>query len=82
MPTITATFKNNYGESKLWTILDLGRDPSAPSQVFRDYLEPDQVTDPLTLYSADGVYGLAGYQRSDGQLQRVDVSDQSEVDME
>ncbi len=41
-----------------------------------------QVTDPLTIYSADGSYGLVGYQRSDGQLQRVEVSDQSEVAME
>ncbi len=44
MPDITATFRNKFGASKLWTVLDLGRDESAPSQIFRDYLEPDQVT--------------------------------------
>jgi hypothetical protein len=48
-----------------------------------DYLEPNQVTNPLSLYSDDGIYGEVTYQRSDGAPTVVDsITDGSQVSME
>ncbi|HEY1656503.1 MAG TPA: hypothetical protein VGF86_15480 [Candidatus Tumulicola sp.] len=80
MPDISATFTNKYSESRKWVIVDTGRDPNSPPIVFNDYLEPDQSTAQLTLYS-DGFGGHAQYQRSDGAVTNVDVSDGDNVAM-
>ena len=56
MPDISATFTNKYGESRKWVILDLGRDKNAPPVIFNDYLDADQSTPALTVYS-DGWHG-------------------------
>ena len=80
MATISATFKNDYGDSRKWVILDLGRDPNAPPVIFSDYLEPDQTTPPLGLYS-DGFAAHAQYARSDGAPTNVDVNDGDTVSM-
>ena len=83
MPQIAATFQNNYGESRKWVIVDVKRDPNAPPVVFNDYLEPNQATSPLNLYSDDGIYGEATYQRSDGAPTHVDsITDGTQVSME
>jgi len=83
MPQIAATFQNNYGESRKWVIVDVKRDPNAPPVIFNDYLEPNQVTNPLSLYSDDGIYGEVTYQRSDGAPTVVDsITDGSQVSME
>jgi len=83
MAQISATFKNSYGDSRRWVIWDIGRDPNSPPVIFDGYLDPDQSTAALALYSADGVYGNATYQRSDGAATNVDtITDGSEVDME
>ena len=81
MPNITASFKNNYGQSRRWVIADLGRDPNIPPVLFNDYLEPDEKTPELILYSSDGLYGQAQYQRSDGTSYIVNISDHDSVDM-
>lgn len=80
MATISSTFVNGYSESRKWIILDLGRDPFAPPVLFNDYLDPDQSTPPLTLYT-DGFQGRAQYQRSDGAPTNVDVSDGDSIRM-
>jgi hypothetical protein len=81
MPDIQASFKSDYSESRRWVILDTGRDPNSPPTIFDGYLEPNQVTDPLTVYS-DGSSGTIAYQRSDGALQTgVSVSDGSQISM-
>jgi hypothetical protein len=83
MSDISATFKNNYSESRHWVIQDQGRDPNSPPTIFDGYLEPDQSTSTLALYSSDGVYGRAAYQRSDGAVTIADsITDGSEVSME
>jgi len=83
MPTITATFRSNYSESRKWVIVDAGRDPNAPPVIFDGYLEPDQTTAAISIYSADGVYGVVNYQRSDGPIQVVDdVTDGADVRMD
>ncbi len=83
MAEITATFTNSYGESRQWVIVDTGRDPNSPPTIFNGYLAPDQSTDPLTLYSSDGVYGQVTYQRSDGAATVADsITDGSNVSME
>lgn len=81
MPDISATFTNKYGESRKWVILDLGRDKNAPPVIFNDYLDADQSTPALTMYS-DGWHGTVQYQRSDGSPTNVDVSDGNNVSME
>ena len=67
MPNISASFRNDYSESRRWTIVDTGRDPNSPPVIFSDYLEPGQATQAFDLYSSDGVYGQVTYQRSDGR---------------
>ncbi len=81
MPNISATFVNNYGDSRQWAIWDTGIDPNSPKLLFNDYLAPDASTQ-LSLYSGDGIYGSAQYQRSDGAPTLVDnITDQSQVSM-
>jgi len=71
------------GDSRAWVIKDYGIDPNAPRVIFSDYLGPDDATAALGLYSSDGVYGKASYQRSDGAETMVDdITDGSEVRME
>ena len=83
MATIGATFRNDYGSSRQWVIWDVGRDPNSPPVIFNNYLEPGQSTDLLSLYSSDGVYAAALYQRSDGAPTNVDsITDNSQVSME
>lgn len=80
MPMIHAKFRSDYSESRIWTIVDTGRDPNAPPTIFNGYLEPNQITDALEVYSADGNYGTIAYQRSDGPMQTgVSVTDWSET---
>ncbi|QEE29674.1 hypothetical protein FTW19_17785 [Terriglobus albidus] len=80
MPTLRATFRSNYGESRLWTIVDQGRDPNSPPVIFNGYLEPNQPTEALEVYTDDGLYGKIAYQRSDGPMQvNVSVTDGSET---
>lgn len=82
MAEISATFTNNYGESRQWAIWDTGIDPNSPKLLFNDYLAPGAST-AQNLYSADGIYGSARYQRSDGAAQVVDsITDGSQVSME
>ncbi|MFZ1018190.1 MAG: hypothetical protein WAN39_09990 [Candidatus Cybelea sp.] len=80
MADISATFTNKYGESRKWVILDLGRDKNAPPVIFNDYLDVDQSTPALTVYS-DGWHGTVQYVRSDGAPTNVDVSDGDNVSM-
>ncbi len=83
MAQINATFKSSYSDSRAWVIKDYGIDPNSPRIIFNDYLGPGDVTAPLSLYSIDGVYGQASYQRSDGAEQMVDsITDGSEISME
>ena len=81
MAQINATFQSDYSESRRWVILDLGIDQNSPATIFDGYLGPNDVTQPLSLYSDDGTHGLALYQRSDGAANRVDVSDGDQVKM-
>jgi len=79
MANIMATFVSNYSDSRQWAIWDRGIDPNSPRPLFNDYLAPGESTQ-QTLYSADGIYGFAQYQRSDGPLQLVDnITDGSQV---
>ena len=83
MANITATFRNTYGESRRWVIWDTGRDPNSPPIIFDGYLDPDGATNPLAIYSADGIYGTVQYQRSDGARTVQDsITDGSEVRMD
>jgi hypothetical protein len=82
MADIYLTFCNNYGESRLWVIWDVGRDPNAPKEIFRDYLAPHDCTPRLTLYSDNDSSGLARYQRSDGDPTDVSASNGSTIAME
>ncbi len=83
MANINATFCNNYSESRLYVIWDLKRDPNAPPELFRGYLEPNQCTDSLSLYTGDDVWATVAYQRSDGAQNIVDsITDGSTVPME
>jgi hypothetical protein len=83
MASINAVFSNDYGESRRWVIVDSGRDPIDPPILFSDYLDPDQTTQSLQLYSADGVYGQVTYQRSDGAATVADnITDGATVSME
>ena len=83
MADISATFRNDYSESRRFVIVDTGRDPNSPPVIFDGYLEPGQSTQTLTLYSSDGVYGKVSYQRSDGAVTVVDnITDGSVVSME
>jgi len=81
MPNITVTFTNAFGQSRLWVIRDLARDPNSPPVVFNDFLDAGGSTPALTLGSSDGLLGNAVYQRSDGAPQIVTPSDQDEVQM-
>jgi hypothetical protein len=82
MSEISATFKNNYSESRHWVIVDSGRDPNSPPVIFDGYLAPNEVTSPLSLFSDDGIYGKVFYQRSDGPQQVVDsITEGSQVSM-
>lgn len=83
MASVKAVFRNTYGESRRWVIWDIGRDPNSPPVVFDGYLDPDAATDPLEIYSADGIYGKTQYQRSDGAATIEDnITDGSEVRMQ
>ncbi len=83
MPTINATFSNDYGQSRRWTILDTARDPNSPPVLFDDYLDPGATTAPLALYSGDGIYGQVLYQRRDGApTTAASITDGSVVSME
>jgi hypothetical protein len=82
MAQISATFKSDYSESRHWVIQDIGIDQNSPATLFDGYLGPNDVTQPLPLYSSDGIYGLAIYQRSDGAPTRVDnITDGQQVSM-
>jgi hypothetical protein len=78
---MTVTFQNNYGASRKWTIWDTGIDPNAPAIIFNNYLDVNAVTGPLTVYDLGAGQGKAQYQRSDGPLFAIDVSDGSTVPM-
>lgn len=83
MPNISASFSNDYGESRSWVIVDSGRDPNNPPVIFNDYLDPGQATQSLQLYSTDGIYGQVTYQRSDGAPTVADnITDGATVSME
>jgi hypothetical protein len=81
MAEITAQFCNKFGESRWWTILDVGRDPNIPIELFANYLAPDECAGPFTLYSSDGQYGLARWVLSDGSMAEVEVVDGARVNM-
>jgi hypothetical protein len=82
MAQISATFKSDYSESRHWVILDIGVDQNSPLTLFDGYLGPNDVTQAFSLYSSDGIYGLAMYQRSDGAPTRVDnITDGQQVSM-
>jgi hypothetical protein len=79
---ISASFQNNFGASRKWTIWDLGIDPNAPAVIFNDYLDVNASTPALQLHQDNGgTQGHARYQRSDGPLTEVDVSDGDTVQM-
>jgi hypothetical protein len=83
MGTVNASFCNGYGDSRLFVIWDLKRDPNYPPEVFRGYLDPSQCTDSLSLYTGDDMWGKVAYQRSDGAQTIVDtVTEGSTVNME
>jgi hypothetical protein len=82
VPDISATFKNNYGQSRRWVVVDTGRDPNSPPTIFDGYLDAGQATASLAVYSSDGIYGNVTYQRSDGAPTVTSVTDGSEVRME
>jgi hypothetical protein len=82
MAFISASFQNSYGASRKWTIWDTGIDPSAPKVLFDDYLDAGAITSAFQLHQDDGgIHGHAQYQRSDGALTSVDVSDGDTVQM-
>lgn len=63
--------------------MDRGRDPNAPSLIFDGCLAPNEATSKLGLYSSDGIYGQAAYQRSDGPVQIVDlITNGSQISMD
>jgi hypothetical protein len=83
MADVNATFCNNYSESRLYVIYDIKRDPNAPLEIFRGYLEPNQCTNTLSLYTGDDLWGEALYMRSDGAQNVVDnITDGTTVSME
>jgi hypothetical protein len=83
MATINAIFRNDFSDSRHWTIVDTARDPNSPPVLFDDYLDPGAATAALALYSGDGVYGQVTYQRSDGAPTVADsITDGSVVGME
>jgi hypothetical protein len=82
MPSINATFCNNYGESRAWVIKDYACDPNVPKIIYNDYLDAGACTDSQSLCSNDGSSGRISYQRSDGPEQMVDVSNGDQVQME
>jgi hypothetical protein len=79
---IIAKFCSHFSESRLWTILDIGRDPEAPMELFSGYLESGECAGPFTLYSKDGHFGHAGWRRSDASImEEGDVEDGGTVEM-
>jgi hypothetical protein len=83
MAYVNATFCNNYSESRLFVIWDQKRDPNAPPEIFRGYLDPNQCTDSLSIYTGDDLWGQVVYQRSDGAQTVVDtITDGSTVNMD
>ncbi|MBI4790241.1 MAG: hypothetical protein HY782_24670 [Chloroflexi bacterium] len=83
MSTVYAAFCNNYSESRLYVIWDLKRDPNAPPVIFNGYLDSDQCTDWLPIYTGDDLWGKVLYQRSDGPQQIVDtITDSTTVRMD
>ncbi len=83
MADINASFCNNYSESSFFVIYDMKRDPNIPAELFQGYLEPNQCTDSLSLYTGDDLWGKAMYVRSAGAQQIVDtITDGSTVNME
>jgi hypothetical protein len=83
MGNINATFCNNYSEKRMWWIWDIKSDPNVPPKIFEGYLEPNQCTDSLPLYTGDDLWGQAMYQRSDGAQNIVDtITEGSTVQME
>lgn len=81
MGDININFKNNYGESRHFTIWDVGRDPNMPPVIFEGYLDDDQETGDLTM-QGEGSYGRAMWQRSDGSVTTQDVTDGNTYGME
>jgi len=82
MTFVSATFTNNYSASRFWTISDTGIDPNHPKVIFNDYLDVNDSTPVLQLRKDyGGTQGHAQYQRSDGQVTAVDVTDGSVVGM-
>ena len=81
MQEITATFCSHFAESTLWTIIDIGRDPDAPTELFSGYLGPDECAGPYALGSKDGHYGHAGWKRGDSTYEEDDVVDGARVEM-
>jgi hypothetical protein len=80
MATLTASFINGHGSSIRYQIVDTARDPNSPPVLFDNYLDPEQSTGDLQLYSADGVYGSVTYIRSDGYSQvQSDITDGTAV---
>jgi hypothetical protein len=83
MANIRAVFRNTYSESRRWVIVDTGRDPNSPPTIYDGYLDPDGTTDPLDIYSGDGIYGQVQYQRADGApTVEANIVDGSEVRMQ
>jgi hypothetical protein len=70
MSTISATFQNNTDGRFLFVVQDLGSTP--PQTLFNDFLNPNDSTPPLSLFSSDGIFGKAQYQRAGGPIQIVD----------
>jgi hypothetical protein len=82
LATISVVFKNDYSDSRKWTIWDVGIDPSSPKILFDDYLDKDASTQPLAFHQEDGgVHGYARYKRSDGPATDLTVSDGDIVSM-
>jgi hypothetical protein len=76
VPNISAQFQNNFNASRKWTVWDVGIDPNAPAVLFDDYLDVNALTPPLQLQQdAGGIQGHAQYQRSDGPVTAINVSD-------
>jgi hypothetical protein len=83
MANINATFCNNYSDKRHWQIWDLKSDPNSPPQIFDGYLEPNECTASLSLYTGDDLWGQAMYQRSDGAQTIADtITEGSTVQME
>jgi len=79
MADISASFRNDFGESRRYIIVDRGRDPNSPPVIFDSFLDVSQATQALTLHSN----GQVTYQRSDGAPTLVDnINDGDVISME